>query len=318
MSAPARRILIVDDEPDNLALLATWLREEGHRVFAAESGERALANLATSAPEIVLLDVLMPGLDGLETCRRLKAHPEFGDVPVLFLSAISETDVKVKGFAAGAVDYVTKPLQRAEVAARVRTHLQLRTLQVALETRNEELDRAVQRLTQAEQGLERALRQPVLIVDREGVVQFCTDAAEQALTRVLGARFVRTLPSEVQRWCSDLARRASPLELAGASGRRLAFTFVPDAAIPDRALLAIDEKSPPASPERLQVLGLTPREAEILFWIAQGKTSPEIAIILSTAPATVQRHVANFLPKLGVETRLAAALRAMEVLGTSA
>lgn len=316
MPSPPRRILIVDDEPDNLALLATWLREEGHRVFAAESGERALANLTTSAPEIVLLDVMMPGMDGLETCRRLKAHADFGHVPVLFLSAISETETKVKGFASGAVDYVTKPLQRAEVAARVRTHLQIRALQLALENRNEELDRAVQQLTQAERGLERALRQPVLIVDRAGTVQFCTAAAEQTLTRTLGADFVRTLPPEAQAWCRDAARRGTPLEVAGQRGRRIAFTFVPDAAIPDRALLVVDEKSPPASPERLQVLGLTPREAEILFWIAQGKTSPEIAIILSTAPATVQRHVANFLPKLGVDTRLAAALRAMEILGT--
>jgi DNA-binding response OmpR family regulator/DNA-binding CsgD family transcriptional regulator len=315
MSSAHRRILIVDDEPDNLALLATWLREEGYRVFAAESGERALANLTTSAPDIVLLDVMMPGIDGLETCRQLKAHAEFGDVPVLFLSAISETDMKVKGFAAGAVDYVTKPLQRAEVAARVRTHLQLRGLQVALEARNEELDRAVQQLTQAERGLARALRQPVLIVDRSGVVQFCTAAAEQALTRTLGPRFVRALPREIQGWCVDPARRHSPIEIEGTGGQRIVFTFVPDAAIPDRALLVIDEKSPPANPARLQVLGLTPREAEILFWIAQGKTSPEIAIILATAPATVQRHVANFLPKLGVDTRLAAALRAMEILG---
>ncbi len=315
MSSTSHRILIVDDEPDNLALLATWLHEEGHRVFAAESGARALANLATSAPEIVLLDVMMPGIDGLETCRRLKAHPDFGDVPVLFLSALSETDVKVKGFAAGAVDYVTKPLQRAEVAARVRTHLQLRALQVALEGRNEELDCAVQRLTQAERGLERALRQPVLIVDRSGAVQFCTAAAEQALTRTLGAGFARALPPAVRTWCGDAVRRGQPLEIAGGGGGRIAFTFVPDAAIPDRALLVVEEKSPPPNPERLQVLGLTPREAEILFWIAQGKTSPEIAIILATAPATVQRHVANFLPKLGVETRLAAALKAMEVLG---
>ncbi len=122
-------ILIVDDTPANLGVLVETLGAAGYRLMVAEDGEEALAQTARTVPDLVLLDVMMPGIDGFETCRRLKADARTRDIPVLFMTALSETTDKVKAFAAGAVDYITKPIEHEEALARVRTHLTLRQLQ---------------------------------------------------------------------------------------------------------------------------------------------------------------------------------------------
>ncbi|HYD84811.1 MAG TPA: response regulator, partial [Opitutus sp.] len=249
-----------------------------------------------------LLDVMMPGIDGYETCRRIKDNDRFRDVPLFFLTALTDTVDKVKGFALGAVDYITKPIDPDEVLARVQAHLDLRSLHLALEERNEELDREVQRRIGAERSLAHALENAVVVVDRTGIMLFRTQAAQRLL-----ARHNRQLTSaELRSWFDGGARFDT-------QGLRITRTIDPDS--PGRAMFAFDEIPVEPSPERLLALGLTPREAEILFWIAQGKTSPEIAIILDMALATVKRHVHHILGKLGVETRLAAALKAMEIVG---
>lgn len=305
MSAP-KRILIVDDVPDNLSMLFGVLSARGYQVFVADSGELALEQLAHTQPDLILLDVMMPGLDGFETCRRLKADAQFAEVPVFFLTAQSETVDKVRGFAVGAVDYVTKPLDPDEVLARIGAHLELRALRQALELRNEELDREVQRRLAAEQTLGHTLTEALLVLDERAAVVFSTEAARRLLARHGGMPDLAVR----QHWRSAVQRLRWPT-VAG-------WLFAeprPDPAGGAVVMVLLSEEAVPGTPEDLLVLGITPREAEVLFWIAQGKTSPEIAVILATASATVKRHVANLLPKLGVETRLAAALRAMEVLG---
>src|SRR4051794_38461731 len=115
---PRPTILVVDDTPANLDMLIGLLEQQGYDVLAAASGEVALRVAASARPQLILLDVLMPELDGYETCRRLKASPETADIPVLFTSALNEVDSVVRGFEAGAVDYISKPLQAQEVLAR--------------------------------------------------------------------------------------------------------------------------------------------------------------------------------------------------------
>lgn len=119
-------LLIVDDTPANLGVLVETLGAAGYRLMVAEDGEEALAQTAQTAPDLILLDVMMPGIDGFETCRRLKAQPATADVPVLFMTALGETADKVRAFSAGGVDYLTKPIEHEEALARVRTHLALR------------------------------------------------------------------------------------------------------------------------------------------------------------------------------------------------
>lgn len=127
------RILAVDDTPASLKLLTDLLKAEGYEVRSAINGELALHAAASNPPELVLLDIRMPEMNGFEVCRRLKAQPETRDVPVIFVSAVTETDEKVQGFELGAVDFVTKPYQRDELLARVRTHLELNRLRNHLE-----------------------------------------------------------------------------------------------------------------------------------------------------------------------------------------
>ena len=129
----AETILIVDDTPANLGVLVETLGAAGYQLMVAEDGEEALAQTAHTQPDLILLDVMMPGLDGFETCRRLKARESTRDIPVLFMTALHETADKVKAFAAGGVDYITKPIEHEEALARVRTHLALRRLQRELE-----------------------------------------------------------------------------------------------------------------------------------------------------------------------------------------
>jgi signal transduction histidine kinase len=126
-------ILIVDDNPTNLGVLFDYLRGAGFKVLIAEDGNGAIQRATYAQPDIILLDVLMPGIDGFETCRLLKKNEETSDIPVIFMTALSETVDKVRGFELGAVDYITKPLQHEEVLARIRTHLTIRK-------QNKELD----------------------------------------------------------------------------------------------------------------------------------------------------------------------------------
>jgi signal transduction histidine kinase len=147
---PTADILVVDDTPANLRLLESMLRERGHRVRSFPRGQLALAAAGRRVPDLVLLDVAMPGMDGYEVCRRMKADPRLAEVPVIFVSARAETADKVRAFESGGVDYVTKPFQVDEVCARVATHLALRRLQARVERQNEELKASYERLRELE------------------------------------------------------------------------------------------------------------------------------------------------------------------------
>lgn len=152
-------ILIVDDNATNLGVLFDYLRNAAFRVLVAQHGKAALELLQEARPDLILLDVLMPEMDGFETCRRLKENPATRDIPVIFMTALTETVDKVRGFELGAVDYVTKPLQHAEVLARVNTHLTLERLKQHLIRKNEELATVNRNLEQLVQEKTRQLVQ---------------------------------------------------------------------------------------------------------------------------------------------------------------
>lgn len=137
-------ILIVDDNPTNLSLIVDYLEDSGLNILVSQDGESSLKRAKYAKPGIILLDVLMPGIDGYETCRRLKNEPETQDIPIIFMTALSSTEDKVKGFEVGAVDYVTKPIQPAEVLARIKLHLQLRFMTQTLSRQNQVLTAEVE------------------------------------------------------------------------------------------------------------------------------------------------------------------------------
>ncbi|UZQ53308.1 hybrid sensor histidine kinase/response regulator [Trichothermofontia sichuanensis B231] len=146
-------ILLVDDNPTNLEVLFNSLSNSGFKLLIAEDGESAIALAHEAQPDMILLDVMMPGLDGFTTCQRLKADAATQAIPILFMTALSETIDKVKGLSLGAVDYITKPFQPEEVLARVKTHIALRQLQHQLQVQNQQLQQEIAERQQAEQAL---------------------------------------------------------------------------------------------------------------------------------------------------------------------
>ncbi len=145
---PAGVILAVDDEPVSLKLLLKFLERSGFSVVVASGGEEALALIKETPPDIILMDIMMPVLDGYETCRLLKDHEDTADIPVIFVTALTNLADKVKGFEVGGVDYVTKPFQHEEVVARVKTHLHLARLRKEVESKNRQLRAAFDEIRQ--------------------------------------------------------------------------------------------------------------------------------------------------------------------------
>ncbi|NJM27904.1 MAG: response regulator, partial [Pseudanabaena sp. RU_4_16] len=154
-------VLVVDDNPNNLSVLVSLLRESGYRTLVAVDGESAIAQITYAKPDIILLDVMMPGIDGFETCKRLKASPDSAEIPVIFMTALSDTIDKVKGFKLGAVDYITKPFEHEEVLARLHTHLTIQNLNLSLKQEIEERKRAEKALWVFLHAVSHDLRNPV-------------------------------------------------------------------------------------------------------------------------------------------------------------
>src|SRR5688572_361168 len=189
----ADRVLLVDDDVTNLDVLRHTLDGRGYRLFVTRSGESAIEVARRVHPFLILLDVVMPGIDGYETCRRLKQDPETREAAVIFLSSLDETKDKVRGLEVGAVDFVSKPFQSDEVVARVNTHLTLQRLRRQLEARNTELARelavAQELLTDARRRVEGPLLgdSPAVRALRESITRYAADAEVLLLTGPQGA-----------------------------------------------------------------------------------------------------------------------------------
>lgn len=287
---PPERVLVVDDTPANLALLLDALSAAGHELLVAESGASALAVLEHTTPDLILLDLVMPGMDGVETCHQLKQRPECATVPVVFMTAVEEPDQKLRAFAAGAVDYIAKPAYPPEVVARVAAHLQIRRLQTSL------ADELALRI-EAEEQLRQSLDQAVVVADAAGRIVFATRLAADLLHKHHPGADATQLPA-------TLEQAGSPLLVRRFAERERS----------DLQMFILEEPGAPPGPAALLPLGLTPREAEVLYWLAQGKSNPDIATILGANVRTVHKHVEHIFQKLGLETRHAAMLVALDVL----
>ena len=297
MSGAARSIvLVVDDSPGTLGLLNDALDEAGYTVLVAQSGRAALEVAARATPDIILMDALMPAMDGFETCRRLKQRPGLAAVPILFMTALTETEHVLKALEAGGVDYVTKPVAPAEVVARVGVHL------------------ANARLTlSAHRALDVAGRF-LLAIDPAGQVVWSTPQAA-ALLEPEGA----ALPAELVAWslrCGTEAgtqvRRRIVL-----GGRALELAYVGRVA-EDEILLRVSAAAATDEAEEAarlkEHLGLTAREGEVLLWLARGKANRDIAAILGLSPRTVNKHLESIYDKLGIENRASAAALVVRAL----
>ncbi len=203
-------IVIVDDKPTNLGVLFDFLTDSGFKVLVAQDGESAIQKVEYAHPDLILLDVMMPGIDGFETCRRLKENESTQDIPVIFMTALSDTVDKVKGFSLGAVDYVTKPVQQEEVKARVTTHLIIRNLQKRLQLQNLHLQQEIKEKQQAQASLQEAEEKYRSIFENatEGIFQVTPEGryitANPALARILGYDSPEELMTKITNFTQQL------------------------------------------------------------------------------------------------------------------
>ncbi|MFL6697554.1 MAG: response regulator [Vitreoscilla sp.] len=285
-------VLIVDDVPRSVGALCIDLEAQGYTVLVASDGESALARLELVTPDAILLDALMPGLDGFETCRRLKAHPAWSHIPVIFMTGLSETDHIVKGFEAGGVDYVVKPARTPEVLARLATHV-----------RNS-----------------RAVRQAREAIDVGGHGVLMVDAHQRMAWRspraqVWLAEFFPQQPDDAcLAWLNAATQASEGVCTRTLGGRILTARRLGGVGLGE-VMWLLDLGAPQVAPSRLSTASLTPRETEVLSWVAKGKTNRDVAEILRMSPRTVNKHLEHVFEKLGVETRAAAAALASRELG---
>ena len=306
-------VLIVDDVPDNVAPLHDALDEAGYTVLVALDGETALARAAQALPDLVLLDALMPGIDGFEVARRLKANPLTAAIPIIFMTGLTETEHLVAALEAGGADYVTKPAKPREVMARMGVHLQS-----AAQARQGARERQ-----QARNALDALGYAAITVRAADGRLMWQTPLAREWLLRYCGTHAPQTPVGVVgwlQRQVLDLGRASvaghqptsEPPRLSLELGpRRLTFRLHQQV---DEGewLIVMQESSDTSVIESMaQAFGLTAREAEVLYWVVKGKINRDIGDILGASPATVKKHLERVYAKLGVETRTAAAAMAI-------
>ncbi|MDR1709361.1 MAG: response regulator [Candidatus Accumulibacter sp.] len=297
-------VLIVDDVPENLSLLHDALDEAGYTVLVATRGEQALQRARQSLPDVILLDAVMPGMDGFEVARRLKADFATHPIPIVFMTGLSETEHVVAAFAAGGADYVTKPIRPAEVLARIAAHMQ-----------------NARQMRQARTALDAFGQATVAVSVAGGKRVWQTALARRLIADYFGAdppgAAERETPPRLLEWIAQAiaARREGrePNALLVADGsRRLLASFHHDQSGDEEWLVVLREENDASAIESLiAAFRLTRREAETLYWVTLGKTNKDIGDILGSSPRTVNKHLEHVFEKLGVETRTAAANLAM-------
>jgi DNA-binding response OmpR family regulator/DNA-binding CsgD family transcriptional regulator len=287
--------MVVDDAVDCIRMINDALESAGMTVLIALEGSQALTISQNITPDIVLMDAIMPNMDGFETCRRLKQNPDFANTPIIFMTGLSDTEHVVMGLKCGGVDYITKPINTTELMARMQVHL---TNARMAHSARAALDTAGQNL---------------FAVDRHGAILWSTPQVHQRLTGG-GSNNLELLTNNLANWL-----RHNP-----ENGHSLTLDFLPElhaveflTLVDEREyLLRLQEVQKPseATGALRTRFSLTGRESDVLLWIANGKTNREIGQILEMSPRTVNKHLEQVFRKLGVENRTSAAAAAIKCL----
>lgn len=297
--APRDIVLLVDDSPEALGFLTEALEQSGFSVLIATSGAFALGIVDRITPDIILLDAVMPGIDGFETCQRLKANPAASQTPVVFMTGLTETEHVVRALEAGGVDYLTKPINIDELRARIRVHL---TNARSAQSARVALDAAGRHL---------------LAVRADGKVRWSTPQATRLVNAATGTDDgLEAVSADIGRWMKERDAIAGDgsftIHQTGQSNLQLAYL---GSIGPDEYLFRLSTESRLRDDEILrQHFSLTQRESEVLLWIAKGKANRDIGEILGLSARTVTKHLEQIYVKLGVENRASAAVKATHVL----
>ena len=283
--------LVVDDSPETLRLLTDALDGAGMTVMVALDGAAAMRIVDQITPDIILLDAVMPGIDGFETCRKLKREAGLSNVPVIFMTGLADTEHIVQGLEAGGVDYVTKPIAVEEMLARIRVHL------------------ANARMTQSARAALDVSGRFLLAVNREGRLMWATPQAQRLLSDSLGTAEELVLPDALRQWLDQAQKgKGGTKPMASVPDHPELRLYYMGGAGPNEFLLRLAKDSSGELPKEFSSeFGLTVRESEVLSWLSKGKTNRDIAQILGLSPRTVDKHLEQIYAKLGVENRTAAA-----------
>ncbi len=298
--SPTPIVLVVDDSIDSIHMLNDVLEESQFTVLVALEGTQALTITKNIRPDIILLDAIMPNMDGFETCRQLKLNPQLADVPIIFMTGLSDTGHVVMGLTAGGVDYVTKPINPDELIARMRVHL------------------ANARITQSARAALDTAGQYLFTIDLHGQLVWATPQVYQLLDKAGATQDSIALTDAVSHQLRDWLKHKPD------TGRQLPLQHLHET-LSIEMLNLIDGKeyllrltNPHKPAEDTQSLkqqfAVTGREADVLLWIANGKTNREIGQILEMSPRTVNKHLEQIFKKLGVENRTSAAAVAIKCL----
>jgi DNA-binding NarL/FixJ family response regulator len=262
-------------------------------VMVALDGASAMRIVEQITPDIVLLDAIMPGMDGFETCRRLKGDAVLDNVPIIFMTGLSETEHIVRGLEAGGVDYVTKPIVVEEMLARIRVHL------------------ANARMTQSARAALDVSGRYLLAVNDQGRILWATPQAQKLLSDTVDGDHDVVLPDPIPGWLAQAQKgKTGPKTTNIASfpgNEQLRLQYMGKLGANEFLLRLAKDTSADMPAEFSSELGLTTREGEVLSWLSKGKTNRDIAQILGLSPRTVDKHLEQIYSKLGVENRTAAA-----------
>jgi len=268
-------VLIVDDDPFGIIQLQTLLKDSGYELVTASDGASAIETVGRQLPDIILLDIVMPKMDGYETCRRLKENGNSEDIPIIFLSGLHSTEEKINAFEAGGVDYITKPFSEKEVLIRLRTHLTLhrlnKRLMHELENRDEELQNTESKVQDANTTL-KVLLSAIEEEKRELAERVQFKAEKLILPKV------REITEE-----EDAGRKEALFKAIERAFQELTRAFVPGGVELGKTL----------SPAELQIVNL----------IKQGKASKEISDICNISVSTISSHRKTIRKKLGITNR---------------
>ncbi len=288
-------VLIVDDSPDTLGMLNDALEKSNMTTLVALEGKQAISIAKKMQPDVILLDAIMPNMDGFETCKAIKSDPDLKNTPIIFMTGLSDTESIVKGFGAGGVDFLTKPINPQELIARLNVHLLNARATLSAQTA---LDSAGQN---------------IFAIDNLGKKLWSTPAVNQHLAVIDKSGLAEAFEQQLANWLLHSPNNGNKMHFSSPTKEFTAVYFGLSDNL-EHLIRLVDDAAVDETTVLRNHFGLTVRESDVYLWLTKGKTNREIAQILDMSPRTVNKHLEPLFRKLGVDNRTSAATMAMECL----
>ena len=295
LSERSNVVLVVDDSPETLGMLNQALERAKMTTLVALEGNQAINIAQKMLPDIILLDAIMPNMDGFETCIKIKSDSQLKHIPVIFMTGLSDTESVVKGFEVGGVDYLTKPINPIELIARMNVHL--------LNARN---------TASAQHALDYT-GQSVFAIGRDGEKNWATPMVETLLQKIANANLTDDFYDSLKSWLSHDQKEGNKY-LFNRGDLNLRAIYLGLSANNEYLVRLLNEDDINEFTVLKNSFNITKRESEVFLWLAKGKTNREIAMILDMSPRTVNKHLEQLFKKIEVDNRTSAAAMAIQCL----